>query len=158
MPRAASYALVLALTLGLFASSALAAKPPSKARQHVPGQLELTGTGAVTLTGELTAFGVIPEEGGFLYVQDQKGDATVTVNGARQALRGRRVNLKRAQGSFYIKGSKVSARVQGNNLSLSAAGRGRASVAGIGTFVLNGAEPQDWPPGFAVIELLPRTK
>jgi hypothetical protein len=157
MPRMASYALVLVLTLGLFASGALAARVPSKSRL-VPGQLELSGTGAVTLTGELTAFGVIPEEGGVLYVQDLRGDATVTLNGARQALKGRRVNLKRAQGSFYIKGSKVNARVQGNNLSLSAAGRGRASVAGIGTFVLNGAEPQDWPPGFAVIELLPPTK
>ena len=159
MPRVASIALILALALGVVAADAVGVvKRPAKSRQHASGQLELSGTGAVTLSGEVTAFGVIPEEGGVLYVQDQKGDATVTLNGARQTLRGRRLNLKQAQGAFYIKGTRVNARVQGNNLSLSAAGRGRASVAGIGTFVLNGGDQQNWPPGFAVIDLLPPTK
>ncbi len=151
--------LLLGLVLALGTGGALASNGPhgnvrAKART-APGQLQLSGTGAITLNGQLTAFGVIPEDGGSLSVQDQRGDATVTLNGARQSLRGRRLNLKRAQGSFYIQGSKVSARVQGNNISLSAAGRGQALVAGIGNFILNGGDSQQWPPGYGVIDLLP---
>jgi hypothetical protein len=157
MRRALAAVLCVALVLGLGAA-AMAAQSPrnrSKARPLAPGQLQISGTGAITLNGQFTAFGSIPDENGTLVVQDQRGDATVTLNGVHQQLRGRRLNLRRAQGSFYIKGSRVSARLQGTNLSVSAAGRGQATVAGIGTYVLNGADAQDWPPGFALVDLLP---
>ena len=157
MRRALVAVLCLALVLGL-AAAAMGYQPPrnrSKARPQAPGQLQLSGTGAITLNGQLTAFGSIPDENGTLVVQDQRGDATVTLNGVRQQLRAHRLNLRRAQGSFFIKGTRVSARLQGTNLNVSAAGRGEATVAGIGTYVLNGAESQDWPPGFAVVDLLP---
>jgi uncharacterized lipoprotein NlpE involved in copper resistance len=157
MRRMVSIGLVAVLGLVLCATATAAGERESARRtaKQAPGQLELTGTGAVTLNGQLTAFGVIPEAGGSLVVQDQRGDATVTLNGARQPLRSRRLNLRKAQGAFFVKGTKVNVRVQGNNVSLSAAGRGRASVAGIGTFTLNGADSQEWPPGYGIIELLP---
>jgi hypothetical protein len=150
---------VLVLVLAL-AGTALAAKRRGTARPKaaVPaGQLQVSGTGAVTLNGQLAAVGVIPSNGQ-LVVTDIGGDTKLTLNGRpkRVSQRGT-VRVPGASGQFYVAGKRLRVRVSGVSLTLSAAGRGRVSLAGVGSYALNGAAAQPWPSANGTIELLPQT-
>jgi hypothetical protein len=154
----------LSALVGLVVAVALALTPVAQAgpgkgkvrRAAAPaGQLQVSGTGAITLTGQLTAVGVIPSAG-TLTVTDLSGDARLTVNGRPRPLSRGVARVPVATGQFYVKGGRVKVRVSGVGVSLSAAGRGRAALAGVGTYALNGSAPQSWPPNRGVVELLPQ--
>jgi hypothetical protein len=117
----------------------------------------VSGTGAVTLNGQLAAVGVIPSNGQ-LVVTDMGGDTKLTLNGRPKRVSPRgTVKVPAASGQFYVAGKRLKVRVSGVSLTLSAAGRGRVSLAGVGSYALNGAAAQPWPAANGTIELLPQT-
>jgi hypothetical protein len=115
------------------------AAPPSSAR------LQLEGSGVVRLEGRLVTFGLIPE-GATLWVRDLAGDARFFLDGDSRRLRtGAMVRIRDASGRIYLSGSRVILQIRADDISLSTAGRGRASVSGDGAFTLNNERERIWP-------------
>ena len=113
--------------------------PPSSAR------LQLEGSGVVRLEGRLVAFGLIPD-GATLWVRDIGGDARFFLDGETRRLRtGAMTRIRDASGRIYLSGSRVLLQIRADDISLSAAGRGRASVSGEGEFSLNDERERLWP-------------
>jgi len=149
---------VLAVAAALFAALALSAAAATSRGGRAPAtqpsaQIGISGTGAVVLNGQLTAIGTIPGKG-TMSVHDLQGDARVALNGARPK-GGRIINVRRASGALYVKGSRVRVRITGAGLSLSVAGRGKVTLTGVGTYQLNGEEAQPWPEDLGQIDLRP---
>lgn len=113
--------------------------PPSSAR------LQLEGSGVVRLEGRLVTFGLIPE-GATIWVRDLAGDARFFLDGDSRRLRaGAMVRIREASGRIYLSGSRVILQIRADDISLSTAGRGRASVRGDGAFTLNDERERIWP-------------
>ncbi len=112
---------------------------PSSAR------LQLEGSGVVKLQGRLVTFGLIPE-GATLWVRDVAGDARFFIDGETRRLRiGVMTRFREASGRIYLSGSRVLLQIRADDISLSAAGRGTASVSGDGEFSLNDERERTWP-------------
>ncbi len=134
--------LISALGAALLLSSANAASNSAR--------VQATGTGKVVLQGELVAFGLASGNSRIIVV-DHRGDANFTMNG-RTRLRSltgkrtkkRRVVIKKAQGRFYARGSKISVVVQSVQVNVSIAGKGRVRLKGIGRYTVNGSRARDW--------------
>lgn len=142
-------ALLAALAFAVAASGAVAAPskqtlgqddaPPSSAR------LQLEGSGVVKVQGRLVTFGLIPE-GATLWVRDFAGDARFFLDGETRRLRtGATIRLRDASGRIYLSGSRVMLQIRADDISLSTAGRGTASVSGDGEFSLNNERERTWP-------------
>ncbi len=113
--------------------------PPSSAR------LQLEGSGVVKLQGRLVTFGLIPE-GATLWVRDLSGDARFFIDGESRKLRtGATIRVRDASGRIYVSGSRVMLQIRADDISLSTAGRGTASVSGDGEFSLNDERERTWP-------------
>ena len=112
---------------------------PSSAR------LQLEGSGVVRLQGRLVTFGLIPE-GATLWVRDFAGDARFFLDGETRRLRiGAMTRIRGASGRIYLSGSRVMLQIRADDISLSTAGRGTASVSGEGEFSLNDERERAWP-------------
>ena len=138
--------LVASLLLALVAvAPALGARAAQSEAQRASAQLEATGTGAVTLRGRLVAFGLIPGRGSIV-VTDFDGDAVVRIDGVLKRIpRTDVLRLARVTGRFYVEGSDVRIRIVGTGVTVSAAGRGRATMVGVGSYRLNDGPELDWP-------------
>jgi hypothetical protein len=113
--------------------------PPSSAR------LQLEGSGVVRLEGNLVTYGLIPD-GATLWVRDVAGDARFFLDGDSRRLRtGAMVRIRDAGGRIYLSGSRVVLQIRADDISLSTAGRGKASVSGDGAFSLNDERERLWP-------------
>jgi hypothetical protein len=113
--------------------------PPSSAR------LQLEGSGVVRLEGKLVTYGLIPEDA-TLWVRDIAGDARFFLDGDSRRLRpGAMVRIRDAGGRIYLSGSRVVLQIRADDISLSTAGRGKASVSGDGAFSLNDERERVWP-------------
>jgi hypothetical protein len=112
---------------------------PSSAR------LQLEGSGIVRLEGRLVTYGLIPD-GATLWVRDSAGDARFFLDGSSRRLRtGAMVRIRDASGRIYLSGSRVVLQIKADDMSLSTAGRGKASVSGDGAFTLNDGRERLWP-------------
>ena len=149
--------LCLALLVALAAAApALGARDGQRRERPATGQIEATGTGAVTIRGRVVAFGLIPGRAS-LVVTDFDGDATVRIDGVLKRIPARTgvLRLRRASGRFYIEGSSLRVRIVGAGLVVSAAGRGRANLVGVGDYRLNDGPERDWPGAREPVPLLP---
>lgn len=144
--------LLLALAImAAWASLADAQSSVETQGERVPSaQLEVTGSGRVTLEGRLAATGSLSPRS-TVVITDRKGDATAFVSGRalpfRTAItsRVRTARLNRAAGILYVNGSNVQVRVVSNELTFSVAGVGRARLQGRGDYRLNGSTTRTWP-------------
>ncbi|HWH15192.1 MAG TPA: hypothetical protein VNT51_10635 [Miltoncostaeaceae bacterium] len=135
LPAPALAALVLAL-----------AAPPVLA-QDPAGRLYADGSGAVTLEGDVLAYGVGMGPPVTLRVVDRTGDARVMVAGVLLEPRRTRRTLEyrvRTGERFMVSGGRVSIEVRGDRLSISAAGVGMARLRGRGRYVLNDVTGPRW--------------
>lgn len=145
-PRAAVAMAAMAL---LLATPAAATAAPSVLHGiGSPGtaRLQVEGDGLVNLRGTLVAFGLLPEAT-TIWVNDVGGDARFVLDGRQPRLREGRVTRFRGSGRFYLSGSDVRVQLRGDDLSISAAGRGRVRLRGEGEYRLNDAPARSWPGG-----------
>ena len=116
------------------------------------GSFDATGTGTLVAQGNLTAFGKID---GSVLVRDRVGGAIVKINGIPQRPRLVRVGLRsvrvftvrKATGSFYVRGRAVRIELRAPAATLSVAIIGRGTVPrldGDGTYTLNAEPTADW--------------
>jgi hypothetical protein len=116
------------------------------------GSFDATGTGTLVAQGSLTAFGKI--DGSFV-VRDTVGGAMVRLNGIAQRPRVIRLGLRpvrvftirKAKGSFYIRGLAVRIELKApvGTLSTGIIGRGRIlRLDGDGTYTLNTEPTAEW--------------
>jgi hypothetical protein len=130
-------------------------KPPPPPPKHTFGddddvspssaRLQLEGSGIVRLEGRLVTYGLIPD-GATLWVRDSAGDARFFLDGSSRRLRtGAMVRIRDASGRIYLSGSRVVLQIKADDISLSTAGRGKASVSGDGAFTLNDGRERLWP-------------
>ena len=144
--------LVALLAAPAFAVAATA-QAPAPAKQTLgedeppasSARLQLEGSGVVKLQGRLVTFGLIPE-GSTLWVRDLAGDARFFIDGETRRLRtGAMTRIRDASGRIYLSGSRVLLQIRADDISLSTAGRGTASVSGDGEFSLNDERERTWP-------------
>ena len=136
--------------LAFLVAGLLAVGPPTVAAEHdESGRCEAAGRGKVVLQGHVVAFGLARGRSRIVVV-DRRGDATLSVDGRTrmQSLdrpkRWRKVVIPRAEGRFYVRGSRVSVVVQSRRLSVAIAGTGRLRMKGQGRYSLNGAAARNW--------------
>jgi hypothetical protein len=140
---------VLAAVALMLIVPALAAAAGQSAHQR-PGdrtpsaRVQATGSGLMTVSGRLTANGLIPGRG-FVAVRDRNGDAKAFLAGSSLELRrGRATRVRRASGVLYVTGSNVTITVVGNDLSFSIAGSGRALFQGSGVYSIDSGPESEW--------------
>ena len=142
--------LLVAVLVALLAAPALALGAPRHTLGDEPAEpssarLQLEGSGVVRLQGRLVTFGLIPDDA-TLWVRDYDGDARFFLDGEPRRLRSSGVTrLRDVSGRIYLSGTRVMLQIRAEDLSLSAAGRGIASVSGNGEFSLNDGRERAWP-------------
>jgi hypothetical protein len=119
-------------------------------------RLQVDGDGTVRLTGRLVTFGLLPRRS-TIWVVDRAGDARFVFDGRQPRVGAERATRVRGSGRFYLSGSNVLLRVRGEDVSISAAGRGRLQLRGDGVYKLNDSPAMSWPtvptPPVAVVPL-----
>ena len=135
---------LIVLCLAALATSAVGAVAKDGPKRQGTGSLQATGTGTIVIRGQsLVAFGQV-DPGTSFRVQDQAGDATVRVGNKSLALKNHVASVRNAGGGFYVRGSRVVVRITGPRVSISAVGRGKISLQGVGTYKVNDTPEADW--------------
>lgn len=148
-------ALVTAVVLAAVAVPAPAQAAPHAQRvdARVPSaQLQVDGSGAMTVIGRMSVNGTIPDRGQVVII-DRRGDAVAYLAGVPLEFKRKRATVRRASGILYVKGSNVSVQVLGVDLSFAIAGNGQARLLGSGTYRLNSGPERSW--GRGVINVSP---
>ena len=117
------------------------------------------GAGAVTATGTgvVGVRGLVDEQvaatNGILLVKDIGGGANIDVIGATSQAPFGEFTAYFNFTSAHVTGTQVAVIVVGQDIGLTATGRGWAYLKGTGTYTINGGAPQPWHPdgGFAGI-------
>lgn len=141
--RAAIAAVILALALPVVAHGASEHSKRGEGPRVPSAQLQVTGSGAMTVTGRMVVNGSIPSRGRVTLI-DRAGDAKAYLAGTRLEFRRGRLTVRRASGILYVTGSGVSVQVRGVHLSFSVAGNGVARLAGSGRYRLNAGPVRAW--------------
>ncbi len=130
---------------------AAGAAPASAAVVAGSGTLTANGTGVVGVrgAGDETASAT----NGIILVKDIGGGATIDITGATGHAPYGEFTAYFGFTSAHVSGSQIAVVVVGQNINLTATGRGWAYLKGNGTFSVNGGELQPWNPngGFAGI-------
>lgn len=138
----------LTAMVGLVATPLAGAAAPLLGTDGVgsPGtaRLQVEGDGLVHLRGSLVAFGLLPRPA-TIWVNDAGGDGRFVLDGRQRRLRDGRITRFRGTGRFYLSGADVRMQIRGDDLSISAAGRGRLRLRGDGEYRLNDAPTEPWP-------------
>jgi hypothetical protein len=149
--RALALAVAVALVVPALAQAAPSREQRGDAR--VPSaQLQVAGSGAMTVQGRMAVHGTIPSPGQVIVI-DRRGDASAYLAGSRLEFRRGRAIVRRAAGILYVTGSNVSVQVLGIDLSFSVAGNGQARLLGSGVYRLNAGPERNWSR--AVIRVSP---
>ncbi len=164
----ARFLILAAALVTVPAAPAMAADAPRQIDQGTSvGTFDASGSGQVTVRGQVTAFGRID---GSLVVRDLAGGAVVKLNGVAQRPKVvltatgkvRVFTFLRVSKNFYVKGRNVRIALgsrAGRELSISAYGRGQVlRLGGNGTFAVNGGDVQSWLDGVLPIAIRPAKK
>ena len=112
------------------------------------GSIEAEGSGTATLIGRGEIFIELQEdpEGRAHLVIHDAANKDVTLNGqGTKYWRGDHLYVDGLVGTATIAGEGLVVGVTGHPLYLYAEGSGRVSLAGVGTYSVNGGEEQPWP-------------
>jgi hypothetical protein len=143
--RALAIGVALMLAVPVLASAAGPNAPRQDARAP-SAQLQVAGSGAMTVQGRMVVHGTIPDQGQVIVI-DRRGDATAYLAGSRLDFKRGRAIVRRAAGILFVTGSKVSVQVLGIDLAFSVAGNGQARLIGSGTYRLNAGPTRNWGRG-----------
>lgn len=138
----------LALAVATLAAAAIVGLAPEPAHART-GHLALNGGGEVRVVGNLLIYGKLSGRNRIIIV-DRRGDAAITINGTRR--KGRKVKNSRVRilrtsvknGRIYVRGRKVTVKVIGPKMDLSAAGTATARLRGTGIYTLNRGSRNTW--------------
>lgn len=135
----------LALIMLVPAVAAGRDRPGARVDQRVPSaQLQVTGSGKMTVVGRLAVNGAMPSPARILII-DRGGDARAHLAGVPLSFNRRgRARVPRAEGILFVSGSNVTVRVIGSRLTFSVAGLGRARLQGEGRYQLNNQDARAW--------------
>ena len=139
---------VSCVAVASLAISAAGLTAATRATAAASTQLSAKGTGKLTVTGGLVAFGQI-DGVGTIIIQDDAGGAKVTIGRKARTLPKGTTQIDAVSGKIYVGGNRVTLTViapGGLNLSL-AGSLGRTLFEGTGTYKLNGAADQSWTVG-----------
>jgi hypothetical protein len=113
------------------------------------GQIDIEGSGRVTLNGSFMTWGTV--RGMSIRVTDQRGDGMLRVGAACVPLRPGRGGMRTAtvrspNGRVVVDGTGVQVDISGRgSLAIAVTGSGTGLLNGVGTFTVNNGNPQSWP-------------
>jgi hypothetical protein len=154
------------LAAALFVTSALGSLglPATAEAASSSARVQATGTGTIVVQGQLVVFGLVTGTSRITVV-DRRGDGHVTMNGRTRmrSLKGqrrkkRRILIRKAEGRFYVRGSRISVVVRSPSLNVAIAGKGKLRMKGVGRYTLNGSRARNWsrdPRRWRVVRLRP---
>ncbi len=140
--------LIAGLAVGVML--ALAALAPEASAEEGRGHVRLQGEGTLTAHGDGLAAvrgrieATVSARGGVLLVKDVAGDAVVEVHGHGDTASWNGFDVYFGAGEATISGSDVAFVVVGNNVELTATGKGWAYLKGKGSFYVNDRGPFCW--------------
>ena len=112
------------------------------------GQIDIEGSGRVTLTGSFMSWGTV--KGMSITITDQRGDGMLRVGrdciAFRPRGRVRTATVRSPNGRFLVDGTDVRVDISGRgSLAIAVTGSGTGLLNGVGTFTVNNGNPQSWP-------------
>lgn len=127
-------------------------------RQKIRGQGAITiqGQGKAAFIGQIDQWqGTVDQGGqGVAIIIDQGGDAVINTQGQGQkTVLGENKTKYQGLGQLSVEGTKVVLIVQGNNLQITATGKGTVLLKGEGSFQIEGQKEQSITPGNVEIKL-----
>src|SRR5262249_42353395 len=135
---------LIVLCLAALAASAVGAVAKDGPKRQGAGSLQATGTGTIVIRGQsLVAFGQV-DPATSLRVQDQAGDATARVGNKSLAPKNHVAAWRQSGGGVDGRGWRVVVGGSGRRVSISAVGRGKISLQGVGTYKVNDTPEADW--------------
>lgn len=113
------------------------------------GQIDIEGSGRVTLSGSFMTWGTV--RGMRIRVTDQRGDGMLRVGASCVPLRSsgggtRTATVRSPKGRFVVDGTRVRLEISGRgSLAIAVTGSGTGLLNGVGTFTVNNGDPRSWP-------------
>lgn len=113
------------------------------------GQIDIEGSGRVTLSGSFMTWGTV--RGMSIKVTDQRGDGMLRVGASCVPLRSagggtRTATVRSPSGRVVVDGTAVRVDISGRgSLAIAVTGSGTGLLNGVGTFTVNNGNPQSWP-------------